>query len=75
MKNKCHIGYKTLRKGEISCYKQFLLSSQCFPQLYLISASKCGSLVMDYPFPKRQILDSSKLKEFEDDNLKCDEHG
>ena len=24
------------------------------------------------PFPKRQILDSFKLKEFADDNLKCD---
>ena len=24
------------------------------------------------PFPKRQILDSSKLKEFADDNFKCD---
>ena len=24
------------------CYKQFLLFSQCFPQLYIISASKCG---------------------------------
>ena len=27
------------------------------------------------PFPKRQILDSSKLKEFADDNFKFDEHG
>ena len=26
-----------------------------------------------YPFPKRQILDSSKLKEFVDDNFKFDE--
>ena len=31
-----------VRKGEIACYKQFLLFSRCFPQLYLISASKCG---------------------------------
>ena len=28
-------------KGEISCFKQFLLFSQCFPQLYIFSASKC----------------------------------
>ena len=28
-----------------------------------------------YPFPKRQILDSSKLKEFADDNFKSDENG
>ena len=27
------------------------------------------------PFPKRQNLDSSKLKEFADDNLKFDENG
>ena len=26
------------------------------------------------PFPKRHILDSSKLKEFEDNNLKFDEN-
>ena len=31
-----------MRKGEIACYKQFLLFSQCFPQLYIFSASKCG---------------------------------
>ena len=24
-----------VRKGEIACYKQFLLFSQCFPQLYI----------------------------------------
>ena len=27
------------------------------------------------PSPKRQILDSSKLKEFADDNFKLDEYG
>ena len=26
------------------------------------------------PFPKRQILESSKLKEFADDNIKFDEN-
>ena len=25
-----------VRKGEIACYKQFLLFSQCFPQLYIL---------------------------------------
>ena len=30
---------------------------------------------MFYPFPKRQILDSSKLTEFADDNFKSDEYG
>ena len=31
-----------VRKGEIVCYKQFLLFSHCFPQLYIFSTSKCG---------------------------------
>ena len=30
-----------VRKGKIACYKQFLIFSQCFPQLYICSASKC----------------------------------
>ena len=30
-----------MRKGEIACYKQFLLFSKFFPQLYILSASKC----------------------------------
>ena len=28
-----------------------------------------------YPFPKRQIVDSSKLKEFADNNIKFDGNG
>ena len=31
-----------VRKGENACYKQFLLFPQCFPQLFIFSASKCG---------------------------------
>ena len=30
-----------VREGEIACYKHFLLFLQCFPQLYIFSASKC----------------------------------
>ena len=26
-----------MRKGEIACYKQFLLFSQCFPQLHILT--------------------------------------
>ena len=40
-----------VRKGEIAWYKQFLLFSQCFPQLYIFSASKCvivGGNVLKY---------------------------
>ena len=33
-----------------------------------------NSLPLFYTFPKRQILDSSKLKEFADDNFKFDEN-
>ena len=32
-------------------------------------------VVKGLPFPKRQSLDSSKLREFADDKFKCDEHG
>ena len=43
MKNKCHIRVESIeRKGEIACSKQFLLFSQCFPQLCIFGASKCG---------------------------------
>ena len=31
-----------VREGEIACYKQFLLFSQRFPQLYIFRASKSG---------------------------------
>ena len=36
--------------------------------------SEHGSLA-SWPFPKRQILDSSKFKEFADDNFKFEENG
>ena len=34
-----------MRKEEIACNKQFLLFSQCFPKLYIFSASAalCGN--------------------------------
>ena len=31
-----------MRKGEIACYKQFLLFSPCFPQLYIFRASNAA---------------------------------
>ena len=45
--NEKHVPYRVeniVRKREIACYKQFLLFSQCFPQLYILGASKCGIL-------------------------------
>ena len=34
-----------------------------------------GSIRLLKPFPKQEILEASKLKEFADDNFKFDEHG
>ena len=31
---------KTLRKGEIACYEQFLLFPQCFQKLSVVDASE-----------------------------------
>ena len=33
------------------------------------------NFLISLPFPKRQILDSSKMKEFADDNFELEEHG
>ena len=52
--------------GENAGYQHFLLFPQCFEKLP----------TQDYsPFPKWQILDSSKLKEIKDNNSKFDENG
>ena len=39
---KGEIAENIVRKGEIARFKQFLFFSQCFPQLYIFSVSKCG---------------------------------
>ena len=44
----------------------------CFDFGLNFSAIVC---CVDYPFPKRQILDSSKLKKFADNNFKFCENG
>ena len=46
--------------------------SKCILSLALFAF---GNYCYFNPFPKRQILDSSKLKEFADDNFKFDENG
>ena len=38
-------------------------------------SSQIPDLTFLYPITRRQILDSSKLKEFADDNFKIDENG
>ena len=42
-------------------------------QIYQTPFSKNRSQIM--PFPKRQILDSSKLTELSEDNFEFDENG
>ena len=47
MKNKYHTGVENIvRKGEIACYKQFLLFSQCFHSCISLvrkTAALCGN--------------------------------
>ena len=56
----------------------FLLFSQCFPQLYIFSASICGIVwswdkERDISLPNDKILDWSKLKAFADDKINVTE--
>ena len=39
-----------VRKWEITCYKQFLLISQCFPQLHIFSGALCGNGSISWSF-------------------------
>ena len=50
------------------------LVNYCLGQKYSF-VGKILSCSVYHPFPKREILDSSKLKEFAYDNLKFDENG
>ena len=62
-------------KGE----QHILLFPPCFQKGFIsrffFNSGLYGTLRQGYPFPKRQILDSSKLKEFADDNLELHENG
>ena len=37
-----------MRKREIACYKQFLLFSQCFPQLNIFTAPKLTQKILSF---------------------------
>ena len=50
----------TARKRQIARYEQYLLFPLWFQKTFTTYI---------LPFPRRQILDSSKLKEFADDNF------
>ena len=52
-----------------------ILSSGNGLMLSLSTCPKLCQVVKSEPFPKQQILDSSKLKEFADDNFKSDDNG
>ena len=59
----------------------FILHVSCLTKLHVLSnyftqvkIQILNSLTLE-PFPKQQILDSSKLKEFADDNLQFDGNG
>ena len=44
-------------------------------QRTMFSSTRIKQIVTSYPFPKRQILDPSEVKEFADDNFELDKHG
>ena len=53
----------------------YVKSSLQYWQPLISSIRFYGSDCLPQPFPKQQILDSSKLKEFADDNFKLNENG
>ena len=65
----------TVEKGEIACYKQFLLFPQCFQKACFPEASK-GVIVWEWvnSLPNDKLLDWSKLKAFADDKINVTEN-
>ena len=62
--------------GENAGYQHLFLIPQCFPKPSIKEVLEVGIVWKRvYPFPKRQFLDRSKLKEFAEDNFKFDENG
>ena len=53
-------GYKTLRKGEIACYEQFLLFPQCFRKISTADTYKDNTLLAKQIVCK--ILPNTKLR-------------
>ena len=51
------------------------MSSICWLYVSDLDKGRLENVEIDYPFPKRQILDSSKLKEFAEDNFEFNENG
>ena len=63
-----------LKERQFPCEekKKILVTVIFFPKRFIFF--KCFSLVGPLTLPKQHILDSSKLKEFADDNFKFDEN-
>ena len=55
-----------MRKGKIACFKQFLLFSQCFPQLYVFSASNAALFSNGLTLSKQSlVLTTLEMNPFE----------
>ena len=67
--------------GTYRIYQQCRSRSDCKKKTcsliltYTVGQKASEPLSTTYPFPKPQLLDSSKLKEFADDNFKFNENG
>ena len=61
-------------KGENAGYQHFLLFPKCFHSLFFKVIQSWNCVVKSKPFPKQEILGSSKLKEFAGDNFKFNEN-
>ena len=68
--NAVHFSIVHLRKSFVN-----VASLDALINLWIDYPSSLLLLQTDYIFPKWQILDYSKLKEFADDNLEYDENG
>ena len=65
-----------LKNREIAVSQYYLIFLTMFPKAtYLRVVTNWDYVAVIEPFPKQQNLDSSKLKEFADDNFGFDENG
>ena len=63
-----------MEKGENDGCQHFLLFPRYLERDFFSGLKKKLRVVVK-PITRRQILDSFKLKEFADDNFRCDENG
>ena len=70
------VGVKTLwEKEKMLATSIFSFSLNVFKRPLSHGLKSRACVVKSLPFPKRQILDSFKLKELADDNIRFDENG